>query len=177
MVSVISMSKALDLSRRCQWSLCWKPWIFLEGVNDRNDSPVSWFRMLLLWWNSVNESSWGGEGMQLMLPHLIHIEGSQGWNSARVWVWMQEGCRRYGGLLLLLVVPHVLLILLSYGTLGDQFRASPIHKGWVIPYQSLIKKTYYRLSYSSILYRHFPSWGYLLSDDSSLYQVVIKRAR
>jgi hypothetical protein len=43
---------------------------------------------------------------------------------------------------------------------------------WALPCQSLIKK----MTYSLILWRHFLSWGSLLSDNSSFCQVGIKLA-
>lgn len=43
--------------------------------------------------------------------------------------------------------------------------------GYTLPYQSFIKRQPHRFASRQLLWRHFLSWCFVLSDDSSLYQV------
>lgn len=48
--------------------------------------------------------------------------------------------------------------------------------GCTLLHQSLVKKIFHRITYSSVLRRYFFSWSSLFSDDSSLCRVDIKVA-
>ena len=75
------------------------------------------------------------------------------------------------------LAPHGLFSLLSYRTKDHQTRLAPPTMGWALPYQSLIKKMFYRLAHSQILGKHFLNQSSLLSDDSRLCQVDINLSR
>lgn len=55
---------------------------------------------------------------------------------------------------------------------GSAAKNGTTHNGMEIPSQSLIKK----MQYSQILWKHFLSWGSILSEDSRLYQTDLKLA-
>jgi hypothetical protein len=92
--------------------------------------------------------------------------------------WGQEyegrsWCRSYGGALLtgLLLIASSACFPIKLNPISPGM--APSTKGLPSP-QSLIKKVFYRPSYSMLLWRHFLNWGSFLSDDSSLGQVDIK---
>jgi hypothetical protein len=66
------------------------------------------------------------------------------------------------------------LSLYSYRTQDYQSGSAPPTMGWALPHQSLVEQMSYRFAYSLILWRHFLSWDFLLSDNSNLCQVDIK---
>jgi hypothetical protein len=74
----------------------------------------------------------------------------------------------------LLTAPHGLSSLLSYRT--QNHRSTPLTMDWTRLHQLLIKNMSYRLAYSTVLGRHFLSWGFHLSNGSSLCQADIKLA-
>jgi hypothetical protein len=71
-----------------------------------------------------------------------------------------------------LAYSHALFSLLFYRSQDQGF---PFPQ-WILPHQSLNKKMPDRITYSWVLWRHFLSWGSLLSDDSSLCQGDINLA-
>lgn len=99
---------------------------------------------------------------------LFIIEGTQDRNSNRTETWRQELRLRSWRSEALWLASHGLLSLFAYRTQGHQT------KGGATTYQTAIKQMFCRLAYSLLLWRHFLNGGFLISDDYSLCQVVIK---
>jgi hypothetical protein len=70
------------------------------------------------------------------------------------------------------LVLHGLPSLLSYRTQDHQPRYGPTHNRLGPPHQSQMKKMPYSLAYRLILWGHFLSLGFLLSDDSTLLKLT-----
>lgn len=88
--------------------------------------------------------------------------------------WKQELCRGNGGVLL----TGLLIMVFSACFCIEHRTNSPgmAHPQWAVPPHINHQEMSYRLTCCPILWRHFLSWGSLLSNDSSLCQADIKLA-
>ena len=111
---------------------------------------------------------------QLTLPHynLSLKEIREGTHTRQGGTWREELMQRPQMGAAYWLVFYGLPSLLSYRT---QPRDGPTQNG-LGPPTLITKKMLYRLAYSQIILMHFLNWCFLLSGDSSLYQVDIKLA-
>ena len=100
---------------------------------------------------------------------LFITKGSQDWNSSRS--GSRSWCRGHGGLAVLYWLPLACSACSLIETKTTSPEMAPPTRG-PPPHWSLIEK----MSYSWILWRHFPKWSSFLCDNSSLCQVDTKVA-
>ena len=119
------------------------------------------------------KATWGGKGLfqHILSPRKVQV-GTQTGQKPEDRSWY----RGYAGGLL----PGFLFIACSACFLTACNTVSPVvvlpRKRWAQPHQSSIKKMYHRLACNHILWKHFLSLSFLLSNDSCLCQVDTKLA-
>jgi hypothetical protein len=94
-------------------------------------------------------------------------EGSQDRNSKRRGTRRQELMQRP-----LREAPYSACFLIEPRATSPEL--APPTMGWALPHLSQIKKPPYRLTWSLMLWKHFPDWGSLLLEDFSLCWADIK---
>ena len=128
--------------KKMYWVYCLKHWTFETIV----------LGLLLLWRKTMTRSKlWRKQFIVLTLPchRLLSWEVRAGTQAGRT------SCRRHGEILL----PGLLLLACSAFFLikprTTSTRVVPPTMGWENPYQSLIRKISYMVSYHPILWKHF----------------------
>jgi hypothetical protein len=148
------------------WILACRPWGTASGGRPWRPSVLGVVTITLM--KHLDQSN-------LRVPHhLFIVKGSQGRTSCRAGTWRQELMQRPWRGAAFWLASHGLLNLLSYRTQDPQHRGGTTHSGLGPP--TLITKKMLYIAYGLMLWRHFLSWGSLLSDNSSLCQVDIKLA-
>ena len=120
----------------------------------------------MLWWNTTNKSNSGKKGyLACILSY--HCSSSKELGAG---TWRQELMQRPWRVLLTALLHMTWLSCFLTEPRTSSPGMAPPTIDQAVPHQSLM---FYRLACSGVLWRHFLSWGSLLSDDSSLFQVNI----
>lgn len=120
---------------------------------------------IVMLWNTITKATWRGKGSFGSNFHITICH----WRKSG-----QEECGSHGGVLL---IGLLLMSCSPYFPIEPRTTwqgMMPPTLAWDLFHQSVIKKMFYRLTYSLILQRHFLNWGSLFLDDYGLYQVHIE---
>jgi hypothetical protein len=115
------------------------------------------------------ETTWGGKGLFCFYFHITVHHGKQSGRNSRQEL-MQRPWRDAAHWLVLLACSACFLIE-PRATFPE---VAWFIVGWALPHQLLVKKVLCRRGYSLILWRHFLTWGSLLSGDAGLCHIDIK---
>ena len=128
----------------------------------------------LLWYSTMTKCNLGrSELISLTVPYTRSLSkavraGTQAGQEPGGRRW----CRGHGGVLPTDLLPVACSACFLIDSRTSSLGIEPPTKGWALPPQLLFKKTSCRSAYRLALLRHFLSWGFSLSNDSSLYSLL-----